>query len=182
MEQQNQEDDSQTTSLTKIKQKRTYTRTPAREEAIKRMMEGKLKKDELSKANKILKAQAVVDKYNPKPEPKKEETKVEEKEEDVESQLDEEEIPAPPKKVKKIIKKYVPPPVEESESEEEVIIVKKKPQKKKKIVYVEESDEEVPIVKTRETKSQQNAKSKTSAISVGGVPKQSREDVLSLFC
>lgn len=179
MEPQTTVEDTHTEPLTKPKQKRQYTKTPAREAAIQRMMEGKTKRDELAKATKILKAQEVVNKYKTKEEPKQEI-----KQEETQEESDEEEIPEPPKKTKKIIKKYVPPPYEEEEedSEEEVVVIKKKPQKKKKIVYVEESDEEEPITKSREMKSQQNAKSKRSAISIGGVPKQSRDEILSLFC
>lgn len=175
-------EDVETTPLTKPKQTRRYEKTPAREEAIKRMIEGKKKKAELNQAEKVIKA------YETKQEHEKLKKQVKE---ELEISEDEEE-PAPPVTPKKIVKKVIKKPTkvveeveEEEESEEEVIIVKKKP-KKKKVVYVSESEEEEePIVKQskeREMKSQKTAKStRQSVITVGGAPRQSREDFLSNF-
>ena len=177
-------EDVETTPLTKPKQTRNYVKTPAREEAIKRMVEGKKKKAELNRAEKIIKAYETKEKHKQLQEP------VEEEEEEEEEEVVHEPPPPPPKPVvKQIVKKVIKKPTkvvqveEESESEEEVIVVKKKP--KKKIVYVSESEEEEPIVKQpkeREMKSQKTAKSgRQSAISIGGTPRMSREDYLSMF-
>lgn len=177
-------EDVETTPLTKPKQTRRYEKTPAREEAIKRMIEGKKKKAELNQAEKVIKAYETKQEHEKLKKQVKEELEISEDEEDAQE-------PAPPVTPKKIVKKVIKKPtkvieeVEEEESEEEVIVVKKKP-KKKKVVYVSESEEEEePIVKQskeREMKSQKTAKStRQSVITVGGAPRQSREDFLSNF-
>lgn len=175
-------EDVETTPLTKPKQTRRYEKTPAREEAIKRMMEGKKKKAELNQAEKVIKAYETKQEHEKLKKQVKEELEISEEEEEVQE-------PAPPVTPKKIVKKVIKKPtkvVEEEESEEEVIIVKTKPKKKKKVVYISESEEEEePIIKQpkeREMKSQKTAKSnRQSAITVGGVQRQSKEDWLSKF-
>jgi hypothetical protein len=148
-------------TLTKPKQKKD--RSPAQQEATKRMLSAL---DE-----KKLKLKVLKDKLNnapPIPEPESE----------PESEEEEVVVPKKPVKAEKAVSKSVEAVVSKaakpkkepkviyesaSESEEEVVIVKKKKKPKKKTIIYEESEEseeeEVQPPKARETKTQKNKSS-----------------------
>ena len=150
--------------LTKPKQKKP--RSDAQQEATKKML---LARDEKMKTTQKAIKKAVVEHLNSSAPPK------------VVSESEESEASEPePEPVKKKVKAEPPPPVkpvskpkkepkviykEESESEEEevVIVKKRKKPKKKTIIYEESESEEEPEApppkpKSRETKTQQNAR------------------------
>ena len=146
--------------LTKPKQKKP--RSDAQQEATKKML---LARDEKMKTTQKAIKKAVVEHLNSSAPPKV----VSESEESEQSEAEPE-----PEPVKKKVKAVAPPPVkakkepkviyqEESESEEEVVIVKKKKKPKKKTIIYEESESEEeappPKPKSRDTKTQQNARS-----------------------
>lgn len=173
--------DSEDTPLTKPKQKRVHTMTPAREAAIKKMVEKRKEINDIKRAKKILEAQETMKKY----ENKAQEQPIDDV--DDEPQQEEEQViikKAPKKAPKKKI-------VYESESEEEEIVVvkKKKPAPKKKVVYLSESEEEqeeehVPIQKDRPLVSKQSTK---KPISVGNKPAPNQKPTTqtnysSFFC
>lgn len=149
--------------LTKPKQKKP--RSDAQQEATKKML---LARDEKMKTTQKAIKKAVVEHLNSSAPPK------------VVSESEESEASEPePEPVKKKVKAVAPPPPppvkpkkepkviyqEESESEEEVVIVKKRKKPKKKTIIYEESESEEepeappPKPKSRDTKTQQNARS-----------------------
>lgn len=156
--------------LVKPKTKRPYQMTPAREEAVKRMMEKRRQNVEIRRAQKILDAQETLNKHEVKEvksktsQPKLKAKIVEKQQEQIadDDYESEEELakPIPKQKAKKQPKIVYQ---EESESEEEVVIVKKKKSKPKKVVYQEESseDEKIPMQKERPTVSKQSTKAKS---------------------
>ena len=93
------------TDIPLTKQKRHYEKTPAREEAIKRMIETRQKNIELRNAEKTLKAHAVMEKHKS-------------------VKLKEDQPPVKKPVAKKI--QYVEESEEEDDEEEEIIIVQKK--------------------------------------------------------
>jgi len=124
------------------KQKRHYEKTPAREEAIKKMMEARQKNIELKNAQKVLQSKAVIEKHQLKTDQ-----------------------PVVERKVKKpVVEK------EESESEDEepeIIVVKKsKPKPRRKQIIIEESDssEDEPIVVKKKTPKEPTLNKRPSSV------------------
>ena len=157
--------------LTKPKQKKP--RSDAQQEATKKML---LARDEKMKTTQKAIKKAVVEHLNSSAPPKA----VSESEESEQSEAEPEPVKKKVKAVVPVSKAEPPPPVkpvskpakepkviykEESESEEEevVIVKKRKKPKKKTIIYEESESEEEPEApppkpKSRETKTQQNAR------------------------
>jgi hypothetical protein len=133
--------DNESVGLEKPKNKRNYVRTPARDEAIKKMREAREK--------------ALKDKAEGKPIVQEPVQQVQQKKaiiEDPTPKVSEK----PKKQLNKQVTQILDVPKEEEEEEEEKVIIKKKPTKKKPtIVYIESESESEPekiIIKKSKSK------------------------------
>jgi hypothetical protein len=121
------------------KQKRYYEKTPARLEAIKKLVESRRKQSEISKAQKLLKAEAVLKENNVEVEPPKK------------PELKREASTFPDSRDEEELRNLIG---DDYDKDAQIIIVKKKKPKKKIIIEESDTEDDEPIIikKKREPK------------------------------